>query len=647
MSAPKFAVQQQQKSMVQESVVHQQRSAVTTSGDTLFLGDLSIFATEPSLAEHFARFGTIEEVRIKPGLHGRRNLSYGFIKFVEKHSATQALREMNGTEFLGRTLRIGWASNERHQRERNPMHLDTAQVLVSFISKEARFLVTEQVLRDIFSHYGVVLDVSLKKSTVEEERNFQTGYGFVHYPSSQEGVNSAIAAIDSLNSTVIDGVAYDCRISDNLHRRLYGGAPVAQPSGSTSKSSATHGFGFTAPAPKYHTPPTRVPQGAGHYNNGMQTRPLPPQTGNASLYRQKPLEHYGDLPVRGAIGNNINNTVKYSFTAHPPHMAPHECQGRMHEQGMAFQTQEMLNMHQHCGQRCQQSTPLSQQTQHFSHANQNRLAYLRKEGLNVCDSSGYKSGYSPLPPPPQLQQQHQNSTRTAQSNNDGQQMYQNRNQNVTVSPAASIMSAPLLADVSQVQLQLPRQQPQERALFPYSLHTKPMLPPDPHVPSAPRHLQATLISTPSELLHKEPEYALQHCSTETHDQMPAAFLRMGTGCAEDSEFNRGTGSPTSSREESYTDGQTSLDSLGSKGAEFLNTSSNCSGSDNGHNYRLPSLHDPLDLKHFREDSDSLSSRSSADDLLVQSVLGLTLNNDGEDELKCSMPLNRDGLGPLF
>lgn len=37
------------------------------------------------------------------------------------------------------------------------------QVHVSFISKQNSFLVTEKILRDIFSPYGAVADVAIKK----------------------------------------------------------------------------------------------------------------------------------------------------------------------------------------------------------------------------------------------------------------------------------------------------------------------------------------------------------------------------------------------------------------------------------------------------------------------------------------------------
>jgi hypothetical protein len=46
--------------------------------------------------------------------------------------------------------------------------VETAQLHFSFISKQNVFVVTEATIRDVFSHFGFVQDVSIKKTTVEK-----------------------------------------------------------------------------------------------------------------------------------------------------------------------------------------------------------------------------------------------------------------------------------------------------------------------------------------------------------------------------------------------------------------------------------------------------------------------------------------------
>lgn len=72
---------------------------------TLFLGDLSVFCTEKDIRKLFRSFGPIEAIRVKRGTSSKTNLSYGFIKFVERESAENAFHQLNGVMFLGRALR--------------------------------------------------------------------------------------------------------------------------------------------------------------------------------------------------------------------------------------------------------------------------------------------------------------------------------------------------------------------------------------------------------------------------------------------------------------------------------------------------------------------------------------------------------------
>jgi hypothetical protein len=42
--------------------------------------------------------------------------------------------------------------------------LTTAQIHVSYISKQVEVVISEDTLRKIFEHFGVVVDVAIKKS---------------------------------------------------------------------------------------------------------------------------------------------------------------------------------------------------------------------------------------------------------------------------------------------------------------------------------------------------------------------------------------------------------------------------------------------------------------------------------------------------
>jgi hypothetical protein len=48
----------------------------------------------------------------------------------------------------------------------------------------------------------------------------QNGYGFVHYPLTQEGINAALNAVQSLHQVTINQITYDCSISNQLNQIL-------------------------------------------------------------------------------------------------------------------------------------------------------------------------------------------------------------------------------------------------------------------------------------------------------------------------------------------------------------------------------------------------------------------------------------------
>ena len=66
--------------------------------------------------------------------------------------------------------RIGWAEGKNTPKPPpvpqpdNSKSVETAQVHVSFISKQIDVLISEATLRALFGLYGEVIDVALKKS---------------------------------------------------------------------------------------------------------------------------------------------------------------------------------------------------------------------------------------------------------------------------------------------------------------------------------------------------------------------------------------------------------------------------------------------------------------------------------------------------
>ncbi|KAI5015325.1 small RNA-binding protein 11, chloroplastic-like [Hordeum vulgare subsp. vulgare] len=72
----------------------------------LFIGGLSQFATEDSLAEAFTRYGQVLEATIVTDKMTSRSKGFGFVKFASEEEANKAREEMNGKVLNGRVIYV-------------------------------------------------------------------------------------------------------------------------------------------------------------------------------------------------------------------------------------------------------------------------------------------------------------------------------------------------------------------------------------------------------------------------------------------------------------------------------------------------------------------------------------------------------------
>lgn len=202
-----------------------------TPNCTLFVGDLAVFADEDSLREIFSPYGDILEISIKVGNGDRRvKLGYGHIRFSTPEAAVAAKEGLHGVLHKGRALRLQWAGTRGHK---NPVLAPTpsaSQVLVSFISRKADYLVSEESLRAVFGRFGIVVDATIKKTSIDPDTLFQGGYGFVHFEDNEHGIESALSIINIMSQNYeIENVAYQCQMSDTLRRKINGEPPRPGP----------------------------------------------------------------------------------------------------------------------------------------------------------------------------------------------------------------------------------------------------------------------------------------------------------------------------------------------------------------------------------------------------------------------------------
>ncbi len=75
----------------------------------LYVGNLPFSATEDSLKQVFAQFGTVESVNVITDRYTGQSKGFGFIELANKSEADAAIDKMNGSEMDGRTLKVSEA----------------------------------------------------------------------------------------------------------------------------------------------------------------------------------------------------------------------------------------------------------------------------------------------------------------------------------------------------------------------------------------------------------------------------------------------------------------------------------------------------------------------------------------------------------
>ena len=79
-------------------------------GSKLYVGNLSYSVTNEDLKELFSNYGAVSEVKIIEGK------GFGFVEMSNQSEAEKAKKELNGSDFKGRNLRVEEARPPRDRR---------------------------------------------------------------------------------------------------------------------------------------------------------------------------------------------------------------------------------------------------------------------------------------------------------------------------------------------------------------------------------------------------------------------------------------------------------------------------------------------------------------------------------------------------
>ncbi len=82
----------------------------------IYVGNVSYDLTEKELEELFAEFGSVSAARIITDRTTGRSKGFGFVEMDNKAEGEEAIKQLDGKEMNGRTLKV----NEARPREERP-----------------------------------------------------------------------------------------------------------------------------------------------------------------------------------------------------------------------------------------------------------------------------------------------------------------------------------------------------------------------------------------------------------------------------------------------------------------------------------------------------------------------------------------------
>ncbi|MGK7910529.1 MAG: RNA recognition motif domain-containing protein [Synechococcus sp.] len=76
---------------------------------TIYVGNLSFRATQDDINEVFAEYGTVKQVKVPTDRETGRVRGFAFVEMSTDEEELKAIEDLDGAEWMGRTLRVNKA----------------------------------------------------------------------------------------------------------------------------------------------------------------------------------------------------------------------------------------------------------------------------------------------------------------------------------------------------------------------------------------------------------------------------------------------------------------------------------------------------------------------------------------------------------
>ena len=178
----------------------------------IFVGDLSSEIETQQLKEAFVPFGEISDCRVVRDPQTLKSKGYGFVSFVKKTDAENAISTMNGQWLGSRAIRTNWATRKPSSaRGANEITSTSTGKQLSFDeiyqqSSPSNCTVycggiiqglSEEVIQKTFAPFGHIQEIRVFK---------EKGYAFIKFSNKEAATN----AIVTTHNTEINGQVVKC-----------------------------------------------------------------------------------------------------------------------------------------------------------------------------------------------------------------------------------------------------------------------------------------------------------------------------------------------------------------------------------------------------------------------------------------------------
>ena len=156
----------EQQERIKEEEVHRNLNSI------LFVHGLDRRVDEGMIYKLFNDYNVMY-IKIAKDSKTSTSLGYAFVGFKNRQKAEQALREVNYSRVMNKTVRLAWYDREIGNSREKPEN----NIFVKNIPRE----VTAKQFHDHFSQYGLIVSAKI----AEDEEGDSLGYGYVLYDKSE------------------------------------------------------------------------------------------------------------------------------------------------------------------------------------------------------------------------------------------------------------------------------------------------------------------------------------------------------------------------------------------------------------------------------------------------------------------------------